>query len=118
MPKLNAEPRHVVVLREILAGTALVVVLRYPAVLLSDSSEGRVLMIAAACGVLAAWCADWVSRAGIAVLGALVFVLFVAYQPGLPDPWPYTPAIVLAVILGAGYRQLVQHERDEPLRDR
>ena len=106
MSRASAEPRHVVVLRELIASTAAVVVAGFPAVLMAESTPGRAVVIAVACGVLAAWCTHWLSRTGIALLGALAFVLIIADQPGMAAAWPYTPAIALAVILGASYRRL------------
>ena len=68
----------------------------------------RLLVVAAAAGVLARFLIDWRACAGVTVFAALVFVGFLAHQAGdlTGDltPWPYTIAIGLAAVLGRGQR--------------
>jgi hypothetical protein len=100
------EPRTVIV-REVIAGTGALLVAAFaiPVVIGADRQAVRALVLAAITGVLAALLADWRSRAGVAVVAVVLFTAVVGVQSGI-DPRHFTPLIVLACLLGTGYRQL------------
>lgn len=105
----DAERRRVVLIRELAAGTAGVVVASFAAVVLSpevDLTE-RALVMAVACGVLSAWLTDWRAIAAVAAATLASFVVVLA--EGAPNPtesWGVTPLFALAVFLGVGNRML------------
>jgi hypothetical protein len=105
---------HTVLLREVIAGTCLLAVTGFAATVIADAQAGRVLVIAITCAAASALCTDPLSRITITLLAVLAFVAFVGRQPGLPTPWPYTPVIVFAAIVGAGYRKLSRDEDTQP----
>ena len=113
-----AESRAVVLTRETIDGAATLVVACPIAVVVFPAAEpgGRVLVVAIACGVLAAILTGPWAIAVIAVCAALAFVLQLA-QPAAegsaPGPWEFTPLIGLAVLLGAGYRRLFRPSKDD-----
>ena len=100
------EDRRIIVLRELLAGAALITVCGLAATVLFVDPAGRAVTVAAGCTLSAAWSTDWLARAAVSFLTVLIYVMFVARDQGMPAPWPYTPIIGLATMLGAGYRRL------------
>jgi len=106
MPGPRVEERHVVLVREIVAGPSLVTACGFASPVLFPTPAGRVVIVAVGRTVCAAWCTEWLARTSIAAPAALIYVLFVAHQPSLPAAWPYTPVIGFATMLGAGYRRL------------
>ncbi|SCG44809.1 hypothetical protein [Micromonospora inositola] len=94
------------------AGAVLVVAatLLAAAVFPAPDLAGRALLVAVAVGAYAAGVADLRTVGAVAALAVATFVGFLAHRfgelTGGGDAWSYTPVIVLAVVLGAGYRRL------------
>ena len=72
--------------------------------------DARLLAMAATAGVLAAVLVDWRACLGVTVVGALIFVGFLAGRAGDltsdRSAWPYTLVILLAALLGRGLRRM------------
>jgi hypothetical protein len=108
---------------ELVAGTAAVIVAGFVAAELFPGAEpaGRVVVMALAVGLFAALTTDRRASAGVAVIAALVFVGFLTHKyavlTGDPAPWPFTPLIGLAALLGRGYHRLTQAGPDQYPRD-
>jgi cell division protein FtsW (lipid II flippase) len=70
----------------------------------------RMLIMAVTVGVLAAVLTDWRACLGVAVVGALIFVGFLAHRDGVltgsTAAWPYTIMIGLAAVLGRAVRRM------------
>ena len=121
MPQLR--DGDVVLIRELVGGAAAVVVAGVLAVVLFPWGEpaGRVLVMAVACGAVAAWVSQWRVRLAVVVLTGLIFAGVLGddwtYPPGAPGPWSYVPVIGFAALLGSGYRRLRRAETREPLED-
>lgn len=97
----------VVVVRQVSAGTAVLVlaVLAVAVVVPDTSPAGRVAIVAGVTGVLAAVLSDWRARVAVTGIAIVLFVGVLAGQYGARS-WHFTPLVVLAAALGAGYRRL------------
>ena len=88
----RVESATVVVARRLIAGSVIVVVAGFAAVVLSPSAEpvGRVLVMAIASGVLAAFVTDWRACLGVMATSMAVFVGFLGTNrvssPAIPGP--------------------------------
>lgn len=105
----EAENRRVALIRELVAGAVSVVVAAFAAVVVFPAEEpvGRVMVMAVACGLLAASLSDWRATLVMAATAAGVFVGVLADgAPPTPAPQGFTPIFVVAVVLGAGNRRL------------
>lgn len=112
----EAEFRRVVLIRDLVAGALGVVVASFAAAVVFPPEEpvGRVLVMAIACGLLAAALSDWRASLANAVVAAGLFVGVLADgAPPAPSPWGFTPIFVMAVLLGAGNRCLRMLRRGE-----
>jgi hypothetical protein len=113
----------VVVIRELVGGAAVAVVAGFLAVVLFPSGElaGRVLVMAVACGTVAAWVSQWRVRLAVVVLTGLIFAGVLgdggARSLGAPGPWSCVPVIGFAGLLGYGYRRLRRAATREPPED-
>ena len=93
----SVETATVVATRQLMAGSAMVVVAGFAAVVLFPRAEpvGRVLVMAIAAGVLAALLTHWRACLGVMATAMLVFVGVLMHgsdlEPGGPGPWSYTP---------------------------
>ena len=111
-PTQHAEDHFVTLVREVFLIVTTVVIAGFAAIVLfpPDQPPGRIVVLAVACGIVAAALTDWRSATGLILAAGFVFVVFLASQPdGQPDPpapVSYTPLIGLAVLLGQGYRSL------------
>jgi hypothetical protein len=109
----RVETATVAVTRQVIAGSAMVVVAGFAAGVLFPTAEpvGRVLVMALATGVLAALVTDWRACLGVLVTSMLVFggVLVPGFggNAGGPAPWSYTPLLVFATMLGFGFRRII-----------
>ena len=106
------ETATVAVTRQVIAGSAMVVVAGFAAaVLFPTEPVGRVLVMALATGVLAALVTDWRACLSVLVTSMLVFggvlVPGSGVNVGGPIPWSYTPLLILATTLGIGYRRMI-----------
>lgn len=105
----EAENRRIALIRELVAGAAGVVVAAFAAAVVFPAEEpvGRVMVMAAACGLLAASLSDWRATLVTAAMAAGVFVGVLADgAPPTPTPQGFTPIFVVAVVLGVGNRRL------------
>ena len=107
----RGEDATVVMARESLAAAAIVVVAAFAAVVLfpAGPSAGRAVVVAVAAGCATRYVADWRARAGVMALAMLVLVGPLADGMPFAEPgsWSYTPVVVLATVLGSGYRRMV-----------
>ncbi|MEV7987585.1 hypothetical protein [Micromonospora sp. NPDC085948] len=72
------------------------------------------MVMAAACGLLAASLCDWRATLVTAAMAAGVFVGVLADgAPPTPAPQGFTPIFVVAVVLGVGNRRLRLMRSDE-----
>ena len=121
------ETATVALTRQAIAGSAMVVVAGFAAAVLFPTAEpaGRVVVMALATGVLAAFVTDWRACLGVLVTSMLVFggvlVPGSGVNAGGPAAWSYTPLLVLATMLGVGYRRMIdpgtaasQHSSNRP----
>ncbi len=105
------ERATMVMARESLAATAIVVVAAFAAVVLfpAGPSAGRAVVMAVGTGCATRYVADWRARAGVMALSMLVLVG--PLMDGMPlaeqGSWSYTPVVVLAAVLGSGYRRMI-----------
>jgi hypothetical protein len=105
------ESARVVMARESLVAAAIVVVAGFAAVVLFPlgPAAGRAVVVAAAVGCATRYVADWRARAG--VMGLSMLLLVGLLGDGMPsaDPgsWSYTAIVVLAAVLGSGYRRML-----------
>ena len=105
----EAENRRVALIRELVAGAVGVVVAAFAAVVIfpAEQPAGRVMVMAVACGLLAASLSDWRATLVMAAMAAGVFVGVLADgAPPTPAPQGFTPIFVVAVVLGVGNRRL------------
>ncbi|MEU8285524.1 hypothetical protein AB0C01_14410 [Micromonospora sp. NPDC048905] len=112
----EAENRGIALIRELVAGAAGVVVAAFAAAVVFSAEEpvGRVMVMAAACGLLAASLCDWRATLVTAAMAAGVFVGVLADgAPPTPAPQGFTPIFVVAVVLGVGNRRLRLMRSDE-----
>lgn len=117
----EAENRRVALIRELVAGGLGVVVTSFLAVVLFPAEEpvGRVLVMATACGLLAASLSDWRATLATAAIAEGVFVTVLADgAPPAPAPVGFTPVLVVALLLGVGNRRLRLLMRSDEVRDR
>lgn len=105
----SADDHGVVLTRELVVGLAGVVVAYFAAVVLSPDGDlrARVVVMAVACGVLAALLTDWRAVVVVAVVSVGVFVGVLADGVSASGgAWGFTPLFVLAVLLGVGNRRM------------
>ncbi|MEV6489082.1 hypothetical protein AB0M20_10690 [Actinoplanes sp. NPDC051633] len=109
---MPAEELRTVIVREVVVGTAalVVVALAVPVVIAADRQALRALVVAVVAGVLSAVLSDWRSRATVVLVAIVVSTAVLRQQSGI-DPWHFTPLIVLAWMLGTGYRRLSRHRQ-------
>jgi hypothetical protein len=113
----RTESVAVVATMQLIAGSAMVVVAGFATAALIPGAEPvkRVLAIAIASGVLAALLTDWRACLGVTATAVLVFVAVQMHgsdvEPGATAPWPYTPLLVLATMLGFGYGRMIASEK-------
>ena len=107
----SVEPETIrtIVIREVAAGTAAIVVAgsALAAVSTPDHAAERALFVAALVGVICAVVRRWRSRLLITLAAVVMFAEFLGRGPG-EDHWPYTPLFILSAALGAGYRVIVR----------
>jgi hypothetical protein len=105
------ESATVVMARESLAAAAIVVVAGFAAVVLFPLGPvaGRAVVVAAAVGCATRYVGDW--RAGAGVMGLSMLLLVGPLGHGMPSAdagsWSYTPIVILAAVLGSGYRRML-----------
>ena len=100
--------------REIVAGVSILAVTAIAVAVFVPPADlaGRVLVTAVVTGVLAAVFSDWRARTVVAAMS--VFLVVVVLGRGAEvhmaagSPWPYTPLIGLAVLLGVGHRRITR----------
>ena len=66
-------------------------------------------------GMIAALMSGWRARIGVATTSVVIFIAVVAASTGTTTgsvtSWSFTPVIVLAAVLGGGYRFLAHESR-------
>ncbi|WP_143234469.1 hypothetical protein [Paractinoplanes atraurantiacus] len=94
-------------IRETMAGaTGLTLVSFAEIVVVSPGRPaGRAVVLAIVVGLLSALFTRWQARVAMCLMAVVVFGAVLGRESGV-DPWSYTPVIVFAVALGAGYRSL------------
>lgn len=107
---MEPETIRTIVIREVAAGTAALVVAgsALAAVSTADHAAERALFVTAVVGVICAVVRRWRSRLLITLAAVVMFAGFLGRGPG-EDHWPYTPLFVLSAALGAGYRVIVRN---------
>ncbi|MGX6607049.1 hypothetical protein ACWKSP_33740 [Micromonosporaceae bacterium Da 78-11] len=101
-------------IRELGAGVAALVVTAFAAPIISagQNPAGRALLMAVATGMIAATVSDWRARIGVAATSVTIFIFlepFPGATTGGATSWSFTPLIMVAAVLGGGYRFLA-HE--------
>lgn len=115
------EDRTAVLIRELCAGGAALVVTAFVAPVISagPNPAGRALIMAVVTGMIAALVSDWRARIGVAAASVVIFIAFLAASAGATTggtpSWSFTPVFVLAAGLGSGYRLLAhENQRTDP----
>jgi hypothetical protein len=96
-------------LRDLIAGVAGVLVACLAVIALTPASDlaGRAVVMAVACGILAALLTEWRATVVMAALAVVAFVTVLAAESSSPTyPWGFSPVFALAVLLGMGNRKL------------